>query len=119
MTKFTLPIAFSFLLSACSRDDEKISHALSEMREQVASDIRVDVDRSSLLLRYPSDRLYVLCGKATLERESDDPRMARHGMQRFIAHVHLGGPAITVFDGGRDNAARQEFQSQWELRCGN
>ena len=90
------------------------------MRRQVAEDISISINESSITLHDPGDGFYYVCGISTLNRPGDGPLALNHVQQRFITTVSSAGRGGgTLFDGSVSPEGRADFQSEWSEKCPN
>lgn len=108
------------ILGGCqlARSDA-IEQALRELREQVAADIELTVDRDSVSAHYQGDEWvkYAVCGTARLHRPSDTPEMNLvNSRERFVSLLYYKGAVVATFE-GRTQRTKAEFSRLWDSRC--
>ncbi|WP_256646487.1 hypothetical protein [Thermomonas paludicola] len=109
-----------FTLAAGCTDPtaQKISTAEQLLRRQVASDIEVTIDSSSIKLNDSVERFYYVCGLSTLNRPGSGPLALNNVQQRFITTVNRAGAGgATLFDGSSSPEGKAEFQASWDTKC--
>jgi hypothetical protein len=114
-----LSLAFMALVSGCAGSSpDKISAAEEILRRQVASDIEVSIDSSSVKLYEPAGDFYYVCGTSTLNRPGTGPLALNNSQQRFITTVsRAGAGGATRFDGSNSPEGKAEFQADWDSKC--
>jgi hypothetical protein len=97
---------------------DKIEVAKELVHHQIASDISLEFDESSLQLYDPDGKFYYVCGMATLNRPGDSPISLNNVTQRFITTVNREMRAgATLFDGSSSSDGIADFQLQWSNKC--
>jgi hypothetical protein len=114
-----LALACIAFVGGCSAPaTSKISAAEEILRRQVASDIEITIDPSSVKLNEPPGNFYYACGISTLNRPGDGPLALNNAQQRFITTVNRSGAGGgTQFDGSSSPEGKAEFQSEWAAKC--
>lgn len=117
-TKLFAAALLALLASCADSTSGKISTAEQLLRRQVASDIEVSIDPSSVKLNEPDGNFYYVCGISTLNRPGTGPLALNNSQQRFITTVNRAGAGgATLFDGSSSPEDKAAFQTQWISKC--
>lgn len=112
-------LSLVLLVAACAETSaSKIEAAKEIMRRQVASDISISIDESSVHLYEPGGGYYYVCGTSTLNRPGTGPLALNNEQQRFITTVNSSGRGgATLFDGSSSAEGKAEFRAAWSAKC--
>jgi hypothetical protein len=97
---------------------DQINTAKELVNRQIASDISLEFDDSSIQLHDPGGNLFYVCGRATLNSPGGSRISLNNVTQRFITTVNRSSHAgLTLFDGSSSLDGMADFQLQWIAKC--
>ena len=114
-----LVLASIALVAGCTDSAaSRISAAEEILRRQVANDIEITIDPSSVKLNEPAGNFYYVCGMSTLNHPGTGPLALNNAQERFITTVkRTGAGGATLFDGSSSPEGKAKFQAEWDAKC--
>jgi hypothetical protein len=112
---FGAALTIAALVCGCSPQDDHdlVSKATAMMRQQVASDVSLEVANDQFL-KDPGGTFYYVCGHALVNQ----PGLVDHREERYIITVNRTmNRGVAHFDGSDSADGKATFAEHWEKSC--